>query len=143
VSTERTRTLPAALQEWLGREHPSAPDGWGPEPAIDALRCHPDLVERLAGLARALPDARRTFVAGCPVVHHPAGPAIAAAAGTSTLIVRCGGAPGILDPGLRTAGLDDAWCDLDPWAADVTFTRSTDLLRDALRRAYEQARTGT
>jgi hypothetical protein len=139
VSTERTRALPEALQDWLSRDHPSAPDAWEPEPELSTLRCHPDLVERLASLARALPGARRMFVAGCPVVHHPAGPAIAAAAGTSTLVVRCGTAPGVLDPGWRTEGLGAPWRDLDPWAADVTFTRSTELLRDALRRAYELA----
>jgi hypothetical protein len=131
------RTLPDALARWLAAPHAVAPDGWEAVPPDDALRCHPDLVERLASLGRARRDVRRTFVAGCPVLHHPAGPPFAAAFGTAGLVVRTRERLGALDPGVTTTGLDDAWRDLDPWAADVTFTRATDLLRDALARAYD------
>src|SRR5262249_44103029 len=107
-----------------------------PDPPIEVLRCHPDLVERLTTIARPERGVRRVFVGGCPVVHHPAGPPIAAAWGTSALVVRAGGVAGTLDPGVRTEGLDDPWLDLDPWPADVLFRRGTELLRDAVARAY-------
>jgi pimeloyl-ACP methyl ester carboxylesterase len=100
---------------------------------------HPDLVERLASLARPLRSARRAFIGGCPVIHHPAGPPIAAACGTHILVVRTGEPAGPLEPETRTVGLGADWTDLDPWAADVAFSRSTDLLRRALAHAYERA----
>ncbi|HEX5615053.1 MAG TPA: hypothetical protein VFZ83_07830 [Acidimicrobiia bacterium] len=131
------RVLPPALAEWLTREHSVAPDGWCAEPPLEDLHCHPDLVERVATLARTLRDVRRTFVDGCPVLHHPSGPPFAAAFGTSGLVVRTAERLGALDPGWRTTGLDASWRDVDPWAADVTFTRATTLLRDAFRRAYD------
>lgn len=134
-----TRELPPDLHAWLAASHASAPDGWAADPPVEQLGCHPDLVERLTSVARPLDGVGRVFVAGCPVVHHPAGPPIACAFGTSGLLARAGGSAGPLDPGVRTAGLDDDWLDLDPWPADVLFRRGTDLLRDALARAYNLA----
>ena len=133
----RERALPPALLEWLTRDHTVAPETWAAEPPLAELRCHPDLVERVATLGRALRDVRRTFVAGCPVLHHPSGPPFAAAFGTSGLVVRTTERLGALDPGTRTTGLDPSWCDFDPWAPDVTFTRSTTMLREAFGRAYD------
>ena len=133
----RVDSLLPTLLTWLDRDHPVAPDAWDPDPPLEDLRCHPDLVERVAALGRALPDVRRTFVAGCPVLHHPSGPPFAAAFGTSGLVVRTTERLGSLDPGTRTTGLDPSWCDFDPWAPDVTFTRSTTLLREAFGRAYD------
>ena len=42
---------------------------------------------------------------------------------------------------IRVNGLDTEWQCLDPWAADVTFAKSTDLLRAHLTRAAELAET--
>jgi hypothetical protein len=42
----------------------------------------------------------------------------------------------------RTPGLDSAWNDLDPWAADVAFARALELLRMHVRHAYDLAEAG-
>ena len=131
----RERALPPALLEWLTRDHTVAPDSWAAEPPLEELHCHPDLVERLAELGRALRDVRRTFVGGCPVLHHPHGAPFAAAFGTSGMVVRTHERLGVLDPRVRTTDLPDGWSDVDPWAVDVAFTRATTLLRDTLHRA--------
>jgi hypothetical protein len=133
------RELPADVHAWLRAPDVAAVVGWAPDPPIETLRCHPDLVERLAAAARPLRTARRVFVEGCPVIHHPGGLPIAVAWGTSALVVRAGGVAGPLDPGARTTGLDTDWIDVDPWPVDVLFRRGTDLLRDVVRRAYERA----
>jgi hypothetical protein len=112
--------IPAGLDEWLRRTHEVAPEGWEDDLPLDDLRCHPDLVERLASLVRPL-RARRVFVAGCPVIHHPSGPPFAAAYGTSSLLIR----------------EDDEWIEVDPYPPDVTFLRGTDELRHRLSRASE------
>ena len=100
------------------------------------LRCHPDLVERLSSAARPLRSARRAFVDGCPVIVHPLGTPIAAASGTDILVMRTGEPAGALSTESNTLGLGPDWTDLDPWAIDVTFLRATELLRNALARAY-------
>jgi hypothetical protein len=76
------------------------------------------------------------------VVHHPSGPPIAFATGTSRLVVRSAQPAGALVSPWRTPGLDDAWVDLDPWADDVTFARTLELLRTHVRRAYDLAEAG-
>jgi len=114
--------------------------GWAPMPPYEALLCHPDLVERLAEVSRTVGAARRVFVAGCPVIHHPRGRAIAAAWGTSWLTVRSGRPAGALATANQPlAGLDAPWVMLDPWAADVSLSRTIDLLRAHVARAYELA----
>jgi hypothetical protein len=134
-----TRELPRDVAEWLAARAAPPPVGWAPDPPVESLACHPDLVERLASSARPLRGVRRTFVAGCPVVHHPNGDAIACAWGTNALVVRAGGVAGPLDAGVRTEGLGADWLDVDPWPTDVLFRRATDLLRDIVRRAYDAA----
>jgi hypothetical protein len=132
--------VPEPLRTWLGRED-HVVSGWENEPPLEELACHPDLVERLTQLARTVRGACRVWVAGRPVVHHPAGAPIAFADGTSRLVVRSGEPAGILASRWRTAGLDAGWVDLDPWAADVAFARATERLRAHVRRAYERAGT--
>jgi len=123
--------IPDVLRAYL--ESGAVAHGWAGEPPPEELHCHHDLVERLAFLVRPLRPAR-VFVAGCPVVHLPGGPAFAAAYGTGSIVARLD-APGVLDgrPVL------DGWARLDPWLGDVAFARGTDLLRQALRSAFERA----
>lgn len=123
--------IPDELRAWLTRPHDVAPDEWKPDPP--EIRCDPRLVERLASLARPL-RPRRVFVAGCPVIHHPAGPPVAAAFGTSELLVR-GEVPELLDA--EDTGM--GWVILDAWPPDVGFARGTDLLRQVLARAFVNA----
>jgi len=130
----------ATLLDWLLRsEHP--PESlWEPEPPLEELRCHPDLVARLAEVARPIGAARRRFVAGCPVIQHPRGRPIAAASGTAWLAVRSGLPAGALTlPEPRASQLDGDWVELDPWAPDAAFAHATDLLRVHVARAYELA----
>jgi len=141
--------LSEPLAAWLrsdAHDVGDAVDAWTGErlgdPSIGELRCHPDLVERLTQIARPIRGTRRVWVDGCPVVHHPSGAPIACATGTSRLVVRSGLPAGAVVSRWRTPGLDRAWTDLDPWAADVTFARSVELLRTHVRRAYDLAEAG-
>jgi hypothetical protein len=126
------------LVTWLGADH-DAVAGWEPDPALETLRCHPDLVARLAEVSRPIPRIARVFVAGCPVIHHPRGVPIAAAAGTSWLVARSDKPPGALTPRESVANLGPDWVELDPWSVDVAFAKGTDLLRAHVTRAYELA----
>ena len=91
-------------------------------PHINVLHCHPDLIKRLSLVAHPIPGAVRVFVAGCPVIHHPSGPPIAAASGTSWLTVR----------------EHDSWIRLDPWQTDIALARGIDLLRARIASAYRE-----
>ena len=114
--------------------------GWEPEPALGELGCQPDLVLRLAEVSRPVGVTRRRFVAGCPVIEHPRGRPIAAAAGTAWLAVRSGMPAGALRRAQPDApGLDGDWVELDPWAADASFARTLDLLRAHVATAYDLA----
>ncbi len=133
--------LSAPLRAWLASDVHEV-DGWAEDLPIDDLHCHPDLVERLTQLSRPVRGTRRVWIDGCPVVHHPSGAPIACATGTSRLVVRSAEPPGALVSRWLTPGLDAEWVDLDPWAADVTFTRALELLRTHVRRAYDLAEAG-
>jgi hypothetical protein len=139
VNPEPIASEPALL-DWLARADHEPGRGWSPEPPLAELRCHPDLVARLAEIARSVGDPARSFVAGCPVIHHPGGRPIAAAAGTAWLAVRSArpaGALALAEP--RTAALAPDWVELDPWGAGAAFARAPDLLRAHMARAYELA----
>jgi hypothetical protein len=130
----------AGLREWLMRDVDDPVEGWAPMPPYEELHCHPDLVERLAAASRPVGAVRRVFVGGCPVIHHPQGRAIAAAWGTAWLAARSGRPAGALATANQPlAGLDAPWVMLDPWAADVALSRTIDLLRAHIARAYEVA----
>jgi hypothetical protein len=139
VTSESTALSPTLLT-WLTSDDHDV-DGWADDLPIQALRCHPDLVQRLTEISRPVNGACRVWVDGCPVVHHRAGPPIGCARGTNTLVVRSGLPAGALASPERTPGLDDTWIDLDPWAADVTFAKTIELLRMHVRRAYDLAET--
>ena len=129
------------LFQWLVGEHAEPAPTWEPEPPGAELGCSPELVRRLAAVARPVGDARRRFVAGRPVVHHPSGRAIAVADGAAWLAVRSGLPVGALagaphhEPDLAEHG----WVELDPWAPDTAFARAIDLLRAHVVDAYERA----
>lgn len=133
-----TAALPYDLLAWLRRDDHTV-DGWASDVPIEELHCHPDLVERLTDIARPQRGAARVWIAGCPVVHHGNGAPIACATGTSRLVVRSALPAGALASRWHTPDLDPAWVDLDPWAADVTFARTLDVLRAHVARAYELA----
>ena len=128
------------LRRWLTRDVDEPVDGWEPTPPIEALRCDPDLVARLSEASKSVGRVRRRFIDGCPVIHHPRGRAIAAAAGTAWLSVRSGRPAGALATSEeRLPGLGPEWTMLDPWAADVALSRTVDLLRGHVAHAYELA----
>jgi len=128
------------LREWLTRDVDEPIAAWAPTPPVEALRCHPDLVARLAEVARSVGPVRRVFVEGCPVIHHPRGRAIAAASGTGWLTVRSARPAGALATDAEVlAGLGPDWVMLDPWAADVALSRTIDLLRAHVASAYDRA----
>jgi hypothetical protein len=144
VSREPVALEPALL-EWLcpaglRLDREPAP-GWEPEPPLDALHCRPDLIARLAQAARPIAGVRRRFVAGCPVIEHPRGRPIAAAAGTSWLAVRSDLPAGALRTDASSAGarLGPEWRELNPWSENVAFARALDLLSAHVARAYELA----
>jgi hypothetical protein len=139
VSREPVRPVPAVL-DWLVRADHVPGRDWAPEPPIAQLQCSPELVGRLAEIARPIAGVRRRFVAGCPVIEHPGGRPIAAAADASWLAVRSGLPAGALRTGRPpTPRLDPDWVELDPWAADAAFARTVDLLRGHVARAYARA----
>jgi hypothetical protein len=132
------------LQGWLMREVDEPIDRWEPAPALDSLRCHPDLVARLSEVSKSVGAGHRVFVDGCPVIHHPRGRPIAAASGTAWLAVRSARPAGALaTTEVLLAGLGPDWTMLDPWAADVALSRTIDLLRAHIARAYELAERAT
>ena len=138
-AADHVATIEPAL---LARLHETAREpvhDWAPDPPLAELACHPDLVARLAEIARPVGKTRRVFVAGCPVITHPNGIAIAAASGTSWLAVRSGLPAGDLASAWQAPGLDASWVALQPWAPDIAFAKATDLLRNHLARAYEWA----
>jgi hypothetical protein len=128
------------LRRWLTRDVEEPVDGWEPTPSFDVLRCDPGLVARVAEVSRPIGPIGRVFVDGCPVIHHPRGRAIAAAAGSAWLTVRSGQPAGALATSeVPLPGLGTEWTMLDPWAADVALSRTIDLLRAHVARAYELA----
>lgn len=132
--------VPPALVEWLTRAEHEPVDGWEPEPRSAEPRCDTKLVARLAEVARAVRGAGRVFVAGCPVIHHPRGRPIAAAAGSAWFVARSARPPGALLPAAAlVVALDPEWVQVDPWLGDTAFARAIDLLRAHVARAYELA----
>jgi hypothetical protein len=115
-----------------------AADGWEAEPPLETLHCHPDLIQRLTEIARPAGVTRRAFVDGCPVITYGRY-AIAAAAGTSWLVVRSDRPAGALATVVDVSELGPAWQSLDPWTVDVAFAKGTDLLRSHVVRAMELA----
>jgi hypothetical protein len=130
--------LPAPLREWLEQDHHDVREGGPAEADGRPPECDPELVERVSQLVRPLRGTRRTFVAGCPVFHHPSGPPFAAAFGRSHVVVRGRVAP-LGAPAAPVRGLPAGWTELDPEPDDVGFARGRELARTALAQAYDAA----
>ena len=111
-------------------------------PIPPSKSCGAILIGRAARVAlRPLREAWRTFVGGCPVIHHPGGPAIAAVCGTHTLVALT---VSRRDPWRR---IRTRWVSVRSGRISIRgrptsrSSRSTDLLRRAIARAYAWAET--
>ncbi|MFM7225108.1 MAG: hypothetical protein ACKO1Y_06720 [Actinomycetota bacterium] len=85
---------------------------------------------------RACRGATTEWVDGCPIAVHPSGRPFAAAYGACGLLVASEEPAGALAPADGDTGPGPPWTALDPWAADVTFARASDLLRNRIPRAF-------
>jgi hypothetical protein len=132
-----------ALVEWLAEQTPDPPRAFRVQRrvAIDDLRCHPDLCERIHGLAGDLTGALGRYVAGFPLLLHPNGVAFAIGAGTSWLALalptRTHTAVVRSQWGVR--GLGGEWVDVDPWMTDVPAYEGMRRLRGWSRAAFAHA----
>ena len=108
---------------------------------IDAyeLHAHPDLIDRL----RELSEGSERSVApmfGLPVLVRPGGHVFAIAVGTSTLLLRLDEEPTDVRLPSKPGWFDLAgWFALDAWQPDLPSTEGFRVLRDLMRRAFEQA----
>ena len=105
------------------------------------MSCTPALAERFATLTRACRGATTEWVADCPVALDPAGRPFAAAYGSAILLVASAEPAGALAPAVVDPAPGPPWTALDAWAADVTFARATDLLRNRVVRALDRKST--
>jgi hypothetical protein len=133
----------ATLVDWL-RKATNRPTGrlWARRRVpMEALRCHPDLCDRLESMAHGLPDTRTRFVGGMPLLVRSGGVVFAVAAGTSwvalrlplhvhTALVRS-------EWGLR--GIEGDWVDVDPWLTDMESREGLARLRGWTRAAHDYA----
>jgi hypothetical protein len=132
--------LPAELLDWLRRDdHPAT--GWADPLPYEQMRCHPDLAELVETLARQVGGVTRVWVAGRPVLHVGGQP-IAYATGTDVFAVRSDEPAGALAPRFVANDLDGPWVHLDPYAPDVTFTTTRQLLTAQVQHARDRAEAG-
>jgi hypothetical protein len=139
---ERVRYTPTpALVEWL-RFDAHDVEGWDSPPSIHDVRCHPDLIDVLLHLARAVGKTGNVYVDGVPVIHHPGGAPIAFAAGQNVLGIRSALPAGPLVSDVYVEELGDDWVMLDWRALDVTFSRTKELLASHMQAAYDRVESG-
>jgi hypothetical protein len=83
----------------------------------DALRCHPDLRDRLESSAAGLPGVRLRYVLGLPVLLHANGVIFGVASGNTWIALRIPelGQRAVLRSRWGTRGLGADWVDVDPW----------------------------
>ena len=108
---------------------------------IDAyeLHAHPDLIDRLRELG-AGNEQSVVPVFGLPVLVRPGGHAFAIAVGTSTLLLRLDEEPTDVRLSSKPGWFDVAgWVALDAWQPNLPSTEGFSVLRDLVRRAFEQA----
>jgi len=108
---------------------------------LDALRCHPDLCERLESAASGLPGVKLRYLVGLPVLLHANGVAFGLAAGTTWLALRIPehGQRAVLRSRWGTRGLDSEWVDVDPWLSELPSPEGTSRLRGWARAAHAHA----
>lgn len=139
---ERARYAPPpTLRHWLRSDEHDV-EGWEASPSISDVRCHPDLIDALLRLARAVGKTGMVYVDGVPVIHHPGGAPIAFAAGQNVLCIRSAQPAGLLASPVCVEGLDDDWVMLDWRALDVTFSRTKELLASHMHAAYDRVESG-
>jgi hypothetical protein len=138
-------TIPAneMLLDWLTEQLERPPRRFRTRRHVstDALRCHPDLCDRLHLLAKSLPGTEAGYVAGLPVLTHPNAVVFGIAGGTSWLALRlprhAHGAVFRSEWGAR--GLGGEWIDIDPWMTDVEAYEGVRRLRGWSRAAFDHA----
>lgn len=135
--------LNAALVEWLAEQSDDPPRSFRVHRRVsmENLRCHPDLCERVHGLASELPGAAGRYVEGFAILLDGDGVVFAIAAGTSWLAFLL---PGRTHSavvrsrwGLRDLGGE--WVDIDPWMTDVPAYEGLRRLRGWSRAAHDYA----
>lgn len=132
-----------ALVVWLDEQSPNPPRGYRVHRRVsmESLRCHPDLCERLQGLAGELPGTVGRYVEGFAVLIHDNGVVFAIAAGTSWLAFLLPGhthsAVVRSQWGLRDLGGE--WVDVDPWMTDVPAYEGLRRIRGWSRAAHAHA----
>ena len=121
--------VPDDVRVWLTEEHEAPPE------ADASMRASNPTAERLLSLTRAL-KPRTAEVGGAVVVHHPSGRPFAAAY-ADRILVHSTLVPAALD----AQGIEalPGWLSITPDPPDITFSRGTDVLRDALARAFASA----
>jgi hypothetical protein len=107
----------------------------------DALRCHPDLRDRLESSAAGLPGVRLRYLLGLPVLLHANGVAFAVASGTTWIALRMPelGQRAVLRSEWGTRGLGADWVDVDPWISELPAHEGTSRLRGWTRAAHAHA----
>jgi hypothetical protein len=113
----RDTTKPTPRRLWARRRIP-----------VEAMRCHPDLCDRLEAISTGL-GGRLRYVAGLPVLVQANNAIFAIAAGTSWIALRLPphGQSAVVRSEWGRRGLDDEWIDVDPWLGSMPS-------RDGVRR---------
>ena len=121
--------VPDELRDWLTTEHDDSPEADASQRASDPT------AERMLSLTRAL-KPRTAAIGSAVVLHHPSGRPFAAAY-AERILVHSTLVPAALD----AEGVDalPGWLSVTPDPPDITFSRGTDVLRDALARAFAAA----
>ena len=132
-----------ALLGWLGDQaDPPVKRIWSRRRVpLDALRCHPDLCERLESAGVGLPGVRFRYLVGLPVLLHANGVAFGIASGTTWLALRipASGQRAVVRSRWGTRGLGAEWIDVDPWLSDLPTHEGTSRLRGWTRAAHAYA----
>ena len=129
--------LNAALLDFLRAQ--GCPPGGPDDYALGAwqLHTHPDLLDRLAELARHAP---LHAAYGVPVLARE-GIAAVAAVGTSVLLVRLPAAPSGLEAGTSVPFLaGHGWQAVDAWQSELPSAEGTRRLSGTVRRALAGVR---
>ena len=107
----------------------------------EALRCHPDLCDRLESAAAGLPSVKLRYLVGLPVLLHANGVAFGLASGTTWIALRIPplGQRAVLRSRWGTRGLDAEWVDVDPWISELPAHEGTSRLRGWTRAAHAHA----
>jgi hypothetical protein len=132
-----------ALVAWLAEQSDDPPRSFRVHRRVsmENLRCHPDLCERVHGLASELPGAAGRYVEGFAILLDEHGVVFAIAAGTSWLAfllpARTHSAVVRSQWGLRDLGGE--WVDVDPWMTDVPAYEGLRRLRGWSRAAHAYA----